>query len=250
MCSEFEQDPKPKDLVIRFELVELPPQINMAFIRPTDQALIIGMNKQPMLCGWGFEVTWDTKPLINARSETLAEKQSFQPHLETRCIVPATGYSEWRKEDDKKLKNRIHPSDQPLFSMAGLIKDNKFTIITCQPSPEIAYIHNRMPVILAPEAEKSWLDPSNTFNAVAHHLVPYDRALMTAKEDKPPPPPPRELVWVRRFYFIKVGVVKFRLYRRKGIRHHHRAKRHGKPFSRRYRFFRRQISRVLILKPR
>lgn len=188
MCSEFEQDPNPADLAIRFELIELPPQINMAFIRPTGQALIIGMNKQPMIAGWGFEAGWDTKPLINARSETLTEKKSFQPHLETRCIVPATGYSEWRKEDGKKLRNRIHPSDQTLFSMAGLINDNKFTIMTCQPCPEIAYIHNRMPVVLTPEGEKSWLDPSNTFKTVSHHLVPYDRARMIAIEDQPLPP--------------------------------------------------------------
>ena len=188
MCSEFEQDPNPADLAIRFELIELPPQINMAFIRPTGQALIIGMNKQPMIAGWGFEAGWDTKPLINARSETLTEKKSFQPHLETRCIVPATGYSEWRKEDGKKLRNSIHPSDQTLFSMAGLINDNKFTIMTCQPSPEIAYIHNRMPVVLTPEGEKSWLDPSNTFKTVSHHLVPYDRARMIAIEDQPLPP--------------------------------------------------------------
>ena len=188
MCSEFEQDPNPADLAIRFELIELLPQINMAFIRPTGQALIIGMNKQPMIAGWGFEAGWDTKPLINARSETLTEKKSFQPHLETRCIVPATGYSEWRKEDGKKLRNRIHPSDQTLFSMAGLINDNKFTIMTCQPSPEIAYIHNRMPVVLTPEGEKSWLDPSNTFKTVSHHLVPYDRARMIAIEDQPLPP--------------------------------------------------------------
>lgn len=188
MCSEFEQDPNPADLAIRFELIELPPQINMAFIRPTGQALIIGMNKQPMIAGWGFEAGWDTKPLINARSETLTEKKSFQPHLETRCIVPATGYSEWRKEDGKKLRNRIHPSDQTLFSMAGLINDNKFTIMTCQPSPEIAYIHNRMPVVLTPEGEKSWLDPSNTFKTVSHHLVPYDRARMIANEDQTIPP--------------------------------------------------------------
>ena len=188
MCSEFEQDPNPADLAIRFELIELPPQINMAFIRPTGQALIIGMNKQPMIAGWGFEAGWDTKPLINARSETLTEKKSFQPHLETRCIVPATGYSEWRKKDGQKLRNRIHPSDQTLFSMAGLINDNKFTIMTCQPSPEIAYIHNRMPVVLTPEGEKSWLDPSNTFKTVSHHLVPYDRARMIAIEDQPLPP--------------------------------------------------------------
>ena len=188
MCSEVEQDPNPADFIIRFELIELPPQINMAFIRPTDQALIIGMNKQPMIAGWGFEVDWDTKPLINARSETLTEKKSYQPHLETRCIVPATGYFEWRKEDGKKLKNRIRPSDQPLFSMAGLIKNNTFTIITCQTSPEIAYIHNRMPVVLTPEGEKSWLDPSNTFKTSSQHLVPYDRARMTANEDQPIPP--------------------------------------------------------------
>ncbi len=188
MCSQFELIQQPADLAARFGLTAPPPGVNMSVIRPTDQAMVIRMSGKAMLYGWGFDVSWDTKPIINARSESLTEKKTFRPHLENRCIVPATGYFEWRKVNGAKHKNRIRPTDQKAFGMAGLVRDDRFTIITCPPSPDIAHIHNRMPVILAPGSERDWLDPSQDFKSVAHHLVPYDQAPMSAWEDQPPPP--------------------------------------------------------------
>lgn len=188
MCARFEVNQQPNDLATRFGLPDMPPAINMSVIRPTDQALIIKPEGQAILCGWGFDVSWDKKPLINARAESLTEKKTFAPLLEQRCIIPATGYFEWRNTGDSKRKNSIHPSDQTVFSMAGLWGVDRFTIITCAPSPEIAFIHNRMPVILTPEGEAAWLNPDSPFKSVSHHLVPYDRARMIAEEDTPTPP--------------------------------------------------------------
>ena len=131
--------------------------------RATDQALIIdrrlGEGPGARLLGWGLPVEWDAKPLINARAETLAEKKTFQPLLDARCLVPATAYFEWRKASAGKLKNRIAPSDGGLFAFAGLMDGRRFTIITCRPAPEIAHIHGRMPVILDRRAEPKWIDP-------------------------------------------------------------------------------------------
>ncbi len=190
MCARYELDESPADIISRFGLTDPLHAINMSIIRPTDQALIIKASGIATVCGWGFRVNWDNKPMINARSETLRGKPTFKPHLENRCIVPASGYFEWRKESNKKYKNRIFPSDQAIFSMAGLVDGNTFTIITCQPAPEIAHIHNRMPVILTPVAEREWLNGCQSFEHVAHHLVPYDQAPVTAMEE--PLPPPRQ----------------------------------------------------------
>ena len=63
------------------------------------------------LLGWGLGVDWTAKPLINARAETLAEKRTFRPLLERRCLVPATAYFEWRKDGKARHKNRIRPED-------------------------------------------------------------------------------------------------------------------------------------------
>lgn len=190
MCARYEMDDQPTNIAARFGLNVLPPQINRQIIRPTDQALVIKMNGDMGLLWWGFDVTWDKKPLINGRSETLNEKPTFRPHLEDRCVIPATAYFEWRTDNGAKLKNTIRPSNQSTFSMAGLVHDNRFVILTCQPSSEIAHIHNRMPVILSPATEATWLDPSLNFNEVAHTLVPYDQAPMAAEET--PLPPPRQ----------------------------------------------------------
>lgn len=188
MCARYELNEQPSDLAARFGLDVLPPALNRDIVRPTDQALVIGGQGDARLCSWGLEVSWDKKPLINGRSETLAEKPTFRPLLENRCVVPATAYFEWRPDNGAKLKNRIRPSDQIVFSMAGLKDGERFVILTCAPSPEISHIHNRMPVILTQESEIAWLDKSAPFSAVASCLVPYDQARVDAREETPPPP--------------------------------------------------------------
>ncbi len=188
MCARYELTENPRDLLERFGLTSPFPSVNMSVIRPTDQAMIVGMNRHPVVRRWGFDVDWTKQPMINARSETLLEKPTFRPHLNNRCLVPATHYFEWRNENGVKHKNTIHPSDQRVFAMAGLVKENQFTIITCQPSHAIAHIHNRMPVLLRPEYEAAWLDPEVDFRSLADHLIPYERADLIAIEDTPPPP--------------------------------------------------------------
>ncbi len=184
-------DAKSADLAGRFGLEDPPPVPNAAEVRPTDQALIIdrrlGEGPGARLLGWGLPVEWDAKPLINARAETLAEKKTFQPLLDARCLVPATAYFEWRKASAGKLKNRIAPSDGGLFAFAGLMDGRRFTIITCRPAPEIAHIHGRMPVILDRRAESKWIDPGLSFAEVREALVPYEAEPLSADEEAPPP---------------------------------------------------------------
>ncbi|NQW00518.1 MAG: SOS response-associated peptidase [Rhodospirillales bacterium] len=186
MCARYELNEQPRNIAVRFGLDALPPVVNRAIIRPTDQALVVRSGGDAVLCGWGFDVTWDSKPLINGRAETLDQKPTFRPYLENRCVVPATGYFEWRTGERAKHKNFIRPADQATYAMAGLAVNNRFIVLTCAPAPGIAHIHNRMPVILSPDCEPDWLDPGQPFSAVAHHLVAYDRAPMLAEEEQPP----------------------------------------------------------------
>ncbi len=106
--------------------------------------------------------------MINARVETLTQRPVFRSLLAAnRCLVPASGYYEWRAEDRNKTAYYIHPKSNQLFAFAGLYDvwtkpDGEelytFTIITKDADEVMARLHNRMPVILNGEVEDDWLD--------------------------------------------------------------------------------------------
>lgn len=155
-------------------------------IRPTNLAPVITVGGAVAMRPWGLSVSWQSQPLINARSETLADKPTFKPLLGQRCLVPASAYFEWRKDGKLKIKTRIHPANDNLFAMAGLIGDGRFTIVTCAPSPSIAHIHDRMPVIISPDAEARWLDGRIDFAELAP-LLGSDGTRLTFEDLKPLP---------------------------------------------------------------
>lgn len=111
---------------------------------------------------------------LNARADTIFQKPSFrEPIRSKRCIVPSTGYFEWRHEGYKKIPYYIYVKDETIFSMAGIYDTwldkttgevvDTFSIITTDTNPLTDYIHNtkhRMPAILSQENEERWLDPS------------------------------------------------------------------------------------------
>lgn len=155
-------------------------------IRPTDPAPVILPGGALAVLPWGLAVDWQPQPVINARSETLEQKPTFKPLLEQRCLVAATGYFEWRKHGREKIKTRIKTSDNDVFFFAGLIGAERFTIVTCAPNPSIAYIHDRMPVIVPNEAHALWLDTARRFGDVKHLLVPFAGRLAVEEETPPP----------------------------------------------------------------
>lgn len=183
MCSRYEMSSTPREIMARFGFEVPPPAVNQAEIRPTDQAMIADADG-PRLGRWGLAVAWDSRPLINARSETLDGRPTFRPLLANRCIVPADAYFEWRATEGGKRKNRIAPKAGGPFAFAGLSDGAAFTIVTCPPAPAIAHIHDRMPVILAAAGESRWLDRSLDFSAVRDLLAPYGEPL-EAEEERP-----------------------------------------------------------------
>jgi len=197
MCSRYEINGTFEDVVLRFDIsvgAEIMPEFGpMAEVRPTNRVPVITPDNQLVPLRWGLKVDWDTKPIINARSETLSEKQTFQPLLENRCLVPATAYYEWRKDGNLKIKTRIEPNKGALFSFAGLIDGDTFTVITCAPSPSIAHIHSRMPAILNQDDEAAWLASATSFTDVANLLKSYrDDSLKTEEIAKPASKPSKQ----------------------------------------------------------
>ncbi len=187
MCSRYELNATTQDLVERFDPVDIPDEITRVEIRPTNPAPVIDGTHRLRMALWGLAVSWDTKPLINARAETLERKKTFRPLLAGRCLVPATAYFEWRRDGSRRLKNRIAPADGKLFAFAGLTDGERFTIVTCRPAPPIAHIHDRMPVILEAEAEAAWLDEARPFAEVKPLLAPFAADL--AANEQPPREP-------------------------------------------------------------
>jgi putative SOS response-associated peptidase YedK len=143
---------------------------------------------------WGLVPHWThdihtAKRPINARAETVSEKPSFKELLKNRrCLVPASGFFEWKKEGRKKIPFYITLLKNPLFSFAGLYdrwtdpEGNHlytYTIITTESNDLIAQIHNRMPSILLPEYEDRWLSKTPlSAGDIKEILAPYPREKM------------------------------------------------------------------------
>ncbi|MDA8637117.1 SOS response-associated peptidase [Rhodospirillales bacterium] len=192
MCARYEYKTLVSDLMEAYDLPEAPALPNQSEIRPTDVAVVVHQDRTTATQPWGFQVDWTKQPMINARAETLTEKPTFRPWLQSRCIVPASAYFEWRTDDlGKKRKNRIWLPDDSMMSMAGLTDGERFTIVTCTPSRAIEHIHSRMPVVLAANDVNCWLS-DDPFDQVMSVLQPYG-GVITFDEEKPPPPAQQDL---------------------------------------------------------
>lgn len=153
------------------------------------------------LMRWGLIPFWAKDPeignrLINARAETLAEKPAFKSSLKSkRCLVPASGFYEWKEISGRKMPFLIKLKDTPIFSFAGLydiwLDEQKqevktFTIITTTANSFLTPIHNRMPVILDANNENIWLDKSvSDLSKLNTMLTPYPSELMEAYSVSP-----------------------------------------------------------------
>lgn len=159
---------------VQFVLFECLPRYNIAPSQPVAVVLQNG-GRRLEACRWGLVPFWAKdlemgSRLINARAETLAEKPAFKYSLaRRRCLIPADGFYEWRKEGNRRIPVYIRRRDGGLFAFAGLWDEwqspdgsplRTCTIITTEPNALIAPIHHRMPAILKPEHETLWLDPS------------------------------------------------------------------------------------------
>ena len=138
---------------------------------------------------------WEIRKMtLNARADTIFEKPSFrEPIIKKRCIIPSTGYFEWRHEGTKKIPYYIYLKDEEIFSMAGIYdrwldketgeEHDTFSIITTDTNPLTDYIHNtkhRMPAILTKDNEEKWLDTSLSKVDIQSLLSPLDADKMDA----------------------------------------------------------------------
>jgi putative SOS response-associated peptidase YedK len=177
------------------------PRYNIA---PTQNVLIVraskhGAGRQFAYARWGLVPAWTREPhkgppLINARSETVAEKPSFRSALKSRrCLIAADGFYEWQADEAGKSQTKqphfIHyPDDRP-FAFAGLWErwhnDDEViescTLVNMAAKGWMTEIHHRMPIILDPKQYDLWLDPTvDDVEELRHLFQPRDYSHLVA----------------------------------------------------------------------
>jgi putative SOS response-associated peptidase YedK len=178
MCGRFTLTDPNQDLVEQFHLPEIPdlkPQYNIAPTQPVAAVRLAAESaaREMVLFYWGLIPFWAQDPsmgarLINARSETAAEKPAFRAAFRRRrCLVVADGFYEWQKQNGGKQPFYIRLRDGRPFAFAGLWEHwqgqdgsviESCTLLTTEPNELMRPLHNRMPVILHPKDYDLWLD--------------------------------------------------------------------------------------------
>lgn len=205
MCGRFTQQRPTAELAALFNAEPLVDDPGGHFnLAPTQEAAVVVEHDQRRAITayrWGLIPSWARDPkiasrLFNARAETVATSGAFRDSFrKRRCLVPADGFYEWRREGSSRQPFLIHRTDGAPLALAGLWSAwrdpvteqvrRTFTILTTTPNELVATLHDRMPVILDPQDWDLWLDPALADVGELHGLL------------RPAPPGPLELYPVR-----------------------------------------------------
>src|SRR5215210_4696642 len=176
MCGRFVITSAPAALRQIFGYVEqpnFPPRHNIAPTQPIPVIIVENGARHFRLMRWGLLPAWVKDPrnfslLINARAETASERPAFRNAIRRRrCLVPADGYYEWRATENGKRPCFIYRRDGAPMGLAGLAETwigpngeelDTVAIVTAPASTELAPLHDRVPVTIAPEDFDRWLD--------------------------------------------------------------------------------------------
>lgn len=183
-CGRYTLNVKSGELKKRYKLAKAPKDIPVSYdVRPgqTLPVVIAAEEGEPQLemMKWGLIPSWWKKAekipfsTFNARDDKVFSSGLWRSVYRKRALVPATGYFEWTKPEKgsktPKQKFYFHPKQLDIFSFAGFydtwkdVEDKEwktYTLITTEPNKEARAVHDRMPVILHPEDEPKWLEPS------------------------------------------------------------------------------------------
>lgn len=186
MCGRFTLTASGDELAAEFGLEEAPEVVPRYNIAPTQPVLVVrarGDAPRAEWMRWGiaFPPAKGRRPplLINARSETLGERPAWKDALwRRRCLIPADGFYEWKNEGGRKQPFYVTRRDGRPFALAGLWQprfapegETSCAILTTEPLPPIADLHDRMPVLLAPAEWRLWLREDAEREALVARLL-------------------------------------------------------------------------------
>lgn len=175
MCGRYTLAASGHEIVETFDTLPLAfawsPRYNIA---PGQDAPVVASDRRGRRVGlltWGFPPAWAERPgagIVNARAETVRTKPAFREAFERRrCLVPADGFYEWRREGGAKVPFWFRPEGGGLLSFAGLWGTwsragagprHTFVILTTEASADVAWVHGRMPAVVASADRARWLD--------------------------------------------------------------------------------------------
>ncbi len=185
---------------VGYESLELPepPPFERYNIAPTQDILAIrsspvtGQSEWALL-HWGLVPSWSKESktkhlLINARAEGIETKPSFRgPVRHRRCIVPASGFFEWRRQGAGKQPYFVRPATDEVFALAGIWDRwegkqgeaiESVAIITTSANDLMQPIHDRMPVVLGEENVAAWIEPQTELDKALAMLKPFPSEMM------------------------------------------------------------------------
>ncbi|HEX2650918.1 MAG TPA: SOS response-associated peptidase [Burkholderiales bacterium] len=170
MCGRFALHAHPDVVKLQFGLAALPPFDAHYNIAPTMPVLIVRRAGDAAVATnvrWGLVPHWAKDPSMgarmnNARAETVAEKPAFRDaYRSRRCLIPASGFYEWKSEFGLRQPYYVHPAEGELFAFAGLWEQwrdlQTCAVITTEANAKMAAVHDRMPVIVARADYAAWL---------------------------------------------------------------------------------------------
>ena len=170
MCGRYALHANPEVVALQFGLEQAPEFKRSYNVCPGGDILVV-TSRGARQHRWGLIPHWAKDPsignkLANARGESIAERPAFRDaFMQWRCLVPASGFYEWQTVAGQKQPWYLRPLDAELFGLAGITSLWKgvrsVSLITTVPNALMEPIHDRMPVIVAPEDYAQWLDPGN-----------------------------------------------------------------------------------------
>jgi len=190
MCSRYSLTSPPEAVRAYFGYPDTPNFPARYNVAPTQAIAVVARDKEGTrrfrLMRWGLLPAFVKDPkefptLINARSEEVLVKPSFRNAMRyRRCLIPADGFNEWTGPKGKRRPFLLRPRQPKLIAFAGLYerwRDSEggeidtVTILTCPANRTIASLHDRMPVVLAPDDFEAWLDVKGTPAEAAMSLL-------------------------------------------------------------------------------
>lgn len=194
MCGRFSQQRPASELAEIFAAEPLAEELGPRFnVAPTDPAYVVVQRDERravVAYRWGLVPHWADSPRIgsrmfNARAETLGTSPAFADAFRRkRCLVPVDGFYEWHRTDGRRQPYTIGRADGQPLVLAGLWSGwrdpaldqvvRTFTIVTTGPNEQLAWLHDRMPVVMPAAAWASWLEPDADFGELRAFLEPTD----------------------------------------------------------------------------